>query len=83
VIVSLQVQKGKRVEQYLRTVTAEDTVAAAREAVTAMLRKPANFEVHGKKAKWQPVATKKDDLVMPGVDAIVKRAMGDGEPAEL
>lgn len=76
-IVSLQVQGSGRVEKYLRAVTDDDSVETVRKAVTAMLKKPSDFEIGSKSPKPSFKAQKVlrgDEGTIPGVDAVVERA---------
>ncbi len=85
-IVSIQTTKSKHVERYLRHVTAEDTVAAARDAVTMMLKKPDDFVIGNKRrspfAKAKKLAAVRGDE-STNCDDVVGRALDDGEPTEL
>jgi hypothetical protein len=68
VIISLQRQNGKRVEQFLRAETDDDAVETIRKTVTAMLKKPQDFEIGSKRKKWKPTAPAKrpdDERAVP------------------
>ena len=82
-IVSLQVQKGKRVERYLRAVTDDDHVETVRQAVTAMLKTPHDFEIgdkrrtpFSKQRKKLPALRGDEEEKIPGtVEKIVEKAV--------
>jgi hypothetical protein len=85
-IVSIQLpgDARKNSERYLRVVTEDSRVETIREAVTAMMKTPADFEIGSKKAKpsyQRARALKKaeeaqnDDHIIPGVDSKVDEAL--------
>ncbi len=81
-IVSIQLpgDARKNSERYLRAVTEDARVETIREVVTAMMKKPSDFEIGSKKAKpsyQRARALKKaeeDDHIIPGVDSAVEHA---------
>jgi hypothetical protein len=69
-IVSIQIPGDRNHERYLRTVTEDTAVETIRRAVTAMMKKPSDFEIGSRTAKptWKR-AVKGDE------DAQVKEAV--------
>jgi hypothetical protein len=81
VIVSLQLQKGKRVEAYLRCVTPDDHVETVRRTVTAMLAHPKDHAIGNKYAGVIGGGLKRGRKPQPVKRSDDERA--DGEPQEL